>query len=124
MGFKPIQKVSKKSLADQSASLGTSSSIFEVAGGLAAQKGVSKLGGKLISTVKEKLISKVKEKFGIEDSQKESNEKNEPEADVDAEPSKTDFSGETKSDVPDGDNPNEFAYSSDKPGVFQPNRAQ
>ena len=49
---------------------------------------------------------------------------NEPEADVDAEPSKTDFSGETKSDVPDGDNPNEFAYSSEKPGVFQPNRAQ
>ena len=49
---------------------------------------------------------------------------NEPEADVDAEPSKTDFSGETKSDVPDGDNPNEFAYSSDKPGVAQPNRAQ
>ena len=47
-----------------------------------------------------------------------------PEADVDAEPSKTDFSGKTKSDVPDGDNPNEFAYSSDKPGVAQPNRAQ
>ena len=49
---------------------------------------------------------------------------NEPEADVDAEPSKTDFSGETKSDVPDDDNPNEFAYSSDKPGVAQPNRVQ
>ena len=60
----------------------------------------------------------------FKDSKKESNENNEPEADVDAEPSKTDFSGETKSDVPDGDNPNEFAYSSDKPGVFQPNRAQ
>ena len=70
------------------------------------------------------MISEVKEKFGIKDSKKESNENNEPEADVDAEPSKTDFSGETKSDVPDGDNPNEFAYSSDKPGVFQPNRAQ
>ena len=39
---------------------------------------------------------------------KESNENNEPEADVDAEPSKTDFSGETKADVPAGDNPNEF----------------
>ena len=95
-----------------------------MAGGLAAQKVMSKLGSKLISKVKEKLIGKVKEKFGIKDSKKESNENNEPEADVDAEPSKTDFSGETKSDVPDGDNPNEFAYSSDKPGVFQSNRAQ
>ena len=26
--------------------------------------------------------------------------------------------------VPEDDNPNEFAYSSDKPGVAQPNRAQ
>ena len=87
-----------------------------MAGGLAAQKGMSKLGGKL--------ISKVKEKFGIKDSKKESNENNEPEADVNAEPSKTDFSRETKSDVPEGDNPNEFAYFSDKPGVAQPNRVQ
>ena len=60
----------------------------------------------------------------FKDSKKESNENNEPEADVDAEPSKTDFSGETKSYVPDSNNPNEFAYSSDKPDVFQPNRAQ
>ena len=72
----------QKSLADQSASLGTSSSILEVVGGLAAQKNVSKLGGKLISKVKEKLISKVKEKFGIKDSKKESNENNEPEGGV------------------------------------------
>ena len=123
-GFQSDIEGLQKSLADQSASLGTSSSILEMVGGLAAQKGVSKLGGKLISKVKEKLISKAKEKLRIKDSKKESNENNEPEADVDAEPSKTDFSGETKSDVPDGDNPNEFAYSSDKPGVFQPNRAQ
>ena len=123
-GFQSDIEGLQKSLADQSASLGTSSSILEMVGGLAAQKGVSKLGGKLISKVKEKLISKAKEKLSIKDSKKESNENNEPEADVDAEPSKTDFSGETKSDVPDGDNPNEFAYSSDKPGVFQPNRAQ
>ena len=27
--------------------------------------------------------------------------------------------GETKSEVPDGDDPNEFAYSSDNPGVPQ-----
>ena len=32
--------------------------------------------------------------------------------------------GETKSDMPDGDNPDEFAYSSDNPGVPQPNTAQ
>ena len=114
-GFQSDIEGLQKSLADQSASLGTSSSILEMVGGLAAQKGVSKLGGKLISKVKEKLISKAKEKLGIKDSKKESNENNEPEADVDAEPSKTDFSGETKSDVPDGDNPNEFEYSSDKP---------
>ena len=30
--------------------------------------------------------------------------------------------GETKSDVPDGDNPDEFAYSSDNPGVPQQSR--
>ena len=32
--------------------------------------------------------------------------------------------GETKSAEPDGENPDEFAYSSDKPGVMQPNKAQ
>ena len=57
-----------------------------MAGGLAAQKGMSKLGGKLISKVKEKLISKVKEKLGIKDSKKQSNENNEPETDADQEP--------------------------------------
>ena len=124
MGYQTDIEGLQKSLADQSDSLGTASSIFEVAGGLAAQKVMSKLGSKLISKVKEKLIGKVKEKFGIKDSKKESNENNEPEADVNAEPSKTDFSRETKSDVPEGDNPNEFAYFSDKPGVAQPNRVQ
>ena len=57
-GFQTDIEGLQKSLADQSASLGTASSILEVAGGLAAQKGMSKLGGKLISKVKEKLISK------------------------------------------------------------------
>ena len=32
--------------------------------------------------------------------------------------------GETKSAEPDGENPDEFAYSSDNPGVPQPNKAQ
>ena len=36
-----------------------------MAGGLTAQKGVSKFGGKVISRVKEKLMSKFKIKFGI-----------------------------------------------------------
>ena len=45
--------------------LGTASSILQVAGGLTAQKGVSKFGGKVISRVKEKLMSKFKIKFGI-----------------------------------------------------------
>ena len=88
-GFQTDIKGLQKSLVDQSASLGTEPSILEVAGGLAAQKGVSKLGSKLISKVKEKLISKAKEKFGIKDSKKESNENNEPEADVDTVPRPT-----------------------------------
>ena len=46
-GFQTDIEGLQKSLADQSASLGTASSILEVAGGLAAQKGMSKLGGKL-----------------------------------------------------------------------------
>ena len=61
-GFQSDIEGLQKSLADQSTSLGTPSSILELAGGLAAQKGMSKLGGKL--------ISKVKEKFGIKDSKK------------------------------------------------------
>ena len=69
-GFQSDIEGLQKSLADQSASLGTSSSILEMVGGLAAQKGVSKLGGKLISKVKEKLMSKVKEKFAIKDSKR------------------------------------------------------
>ena len=83
-GFQTDIEGLQKSLADQSASLGTASSILEMAGGLAAQKGISKLGGKLISKVKEKLISKVKEKLGIKDSKKQSNENNEPEPEADA----------------------------------------
>ena len=83
-GFQSDIEGLQKSLADQSASLGTSSSILEMVGGLAAQKGVSKLGGKLISKVNEKLISKVKEKLGIKDSKKQSNENNEPEPEADA----------------------------------------
>ena len=70
------------------------------------------------------MISKVKEKFGIKDSKKESNENNEPEADVDTDPYKTDFSGESKSDVHEGNNHNVFAYSSDKSGLAQLNRMQ
>ena len=41
-GFQTDIEGLQKSLADQSASFGTSSSILEVAGGLAAQKGISK----------------------------------------------------------------------------------
>ena len=95
-----------------------------MAGGLTAQKGVSKFGGKVISRVKEKLMSKFKIKFGIKDSKKESNENNEPEADIDTDPYKPYFSGESKSDIPEGNHHNMFVYSSDKPGLAQPNRAQ
>ena len=58
-GFQTEIEGLQKSLADQPASLGTASSILEVAGGLAAQKGMSELGSKLIITY----YSKVKEKL-------------------------------------------------------------
>ena len=60
-GFQSDIEGLQKSLAEQSSSLGTASTILEVAGGLAAQKGITKLGGKLISKIKDK-FSKVTDK--------------------------------------------------------------
>jgi len=99
----------------------TISTVLNTAGGTV--EGIAGTA-KVIKAVKGKLTGKKDEDKDKENEEKEEpeNEGEDNEADMDG--GKSQPESETKEDMPDGDNPDEFAYSSNKPGEAQPNKAQ
>jgi len=98
--------------------------VLDVEGGV-QKAGATTLGAIGVTKGVKDLYTKYKEKVAdfkqkVQDMKDKASGKKSSDKDEDADnDGEAEVSDETKSDVPDGDNPNEIAYSSDNPGVPQ-----